>query len=396
MQITKKQIYISLFTVAAVLLLVWGFWPDPIPVRVNEAVTAPLEVTIEEEGITRVIDRYTVYAPVTGYRMRIAHQVGDTIHKNQKLFIMQPAPDLISARERDVSQARLNAARARLQQARENFSLATEERVLAEKELRRIENLHRSEIGSLMELEAVELEAKRALARERSAEFEIRVAEYEVEAALSAVQTFQMPGGNEELDIRSPVDGRILKIFDRSESVMQVGAPVLEIGEPGSIEIKVDLLSSDAVAVGKGTRVRIKRWGLESILEGAVKVVEPSGYTRYSALGVEEQRVPVIIDLLSARDEWESLGDGFRVVAEFIVWQGSEVLQVPSSSLFRDGEKWALFVVNGGKAHLRIVRIGRQSGMQTQIIEGLNEGEAVLTHPDERIEDGVRISIRNQ
>jgi len=395
MQLTKKQIYISLFSITIIVLILWGFWPDPISVRVDEARSAALEVTIEEEGITRVMDRYTVYAPVTGYRMRINHEVGDTIRSNQKLFIMQPVPDLLSARQRDVAEAQLKAARARLQQARENFKLSAEERLLAEKELQRIENLHRSEIGSLQELDNAEMAAKRALTRERSAEFAVQVAEHEVEGANSAVQAFQMPGGREQLDVRSPVSGRILKINDKSESSMQMGAPVLEIGDPGSIEIKVDLLSTDAVAVEKGTRVRIKRWGSDTILDGIVKVVEPSGYTRYSALGVEEQRVPVIVDLLSPRDQWNTLGDGFRVVAEFIIWQGREVLQVPSSALFRVGDAWALFVVSNGKANLRKVQAGHQSGLQTEITGGIKEGERVMTHPDERIEDGVRVSIRD-
>lgn len=394
MQVTKKQLYISLSVFLVILLIVWGFWPDPISVRVEEAKTGPLEVTIEEEGITRVIDRYTISAPVTGYRMRIRHEVGDTIQANQELFQIQPVPDLISARQREVAEAQLEAAGARLQQARENYNLAAEERKQAETELKRIQNLYDSEIGSRQALDQAELEAKRARTREASAEFAVKVAEHEVEAARSGVQAFQMPRGREQLGIRAPVDGRILKIHDKSEGTVQMGTPILEVGDPASIEIKADLLSTDAVAVEPGTKVRIKRWGNETVLDGIVKLVEPSGYTKYSALGVEEQRVPVIVEILSPRNEWGALGDGFRVVTEFITWQGYKVLQVPSSSLFRDGQEWALFVVNDGEAHLRNVEVGHQSGLQTEILSGLEEGEQVLTHPDERIEDGVRVRVR--
>ncbi len=395
MTITKKQVYLSIFVIIVILVVIWGFLPSPIPVNVDQVQEAPLEVTIEEEGITRVTDRYTISAPVTGYILRIQYEVGDSVKAGQELFQIQPVPDLISARQREVSQAQLEAAKARLKQAEENLNLTREEKRLADIELQRIQRLFNSDIGSQQGLDNAILVARRAAAQMASAEFSVNVAEYEIRAAKSALQAFQTSDGQEQISIGAPVDGHLLKINHQSEGTVQAGAPILEIGDPYSLEIKVDLLSTDAVQVDKGTKVRIKRWGSNRILNGVVKTVEPSGYTRISALGVEEQRVPVIVDIISSHKEWKRLGDGYRVVAEFIIWKGDQVLQVPSSSLFRaGGEEWALFVVNDGTARLRHVEIGHQSGLQTQITGGLQAGESVITHPDERIEDDVRIEMR--
>jgi HlyD family secretion protein len=396
LKITKKQIYISALVIAIVLLIIWGFLPSAISVNTDQAEVAPLEVTIEEEGKTRVTDRYTISAPVTGYILRIPFEVGDTVTAGQKLVDIQPVPDLISARQREVAQAQLEAAKARLKQANENLELALEEKRIADVELQRIQNLYEAGIGTEQGLDEAKLAARRAAAQKASAEFSVSVAKHEIQAAQSTLKTFQASGEKEEIAISAPVSGRLLQIHKKSEGTIQAGAPILEMGDPYSLEIKVDLLSTDAVKVEPGTKVRIKRWGNDRVLQGMVRRVEPSGYTRISALGVEEQRVPVIVDLISSRDQWERLGDGFRVVAEFIIWQGDNVLQVPSSSLFRiRGDQWAVFVVDDGTARVREVESGHQSGLKMQITDGLKEGEIVITHPDERIEEGTRVKADN-
>lgn len=393
MKLTKKQILLTLAAIIIIALVVWGFWPTSIPVRVEQASIAPLEVTIEEEGKTRVIDRYTVSAPVTGYSLRLPYEVGDTINTEQALLHIQPMPDLISARQRSVAEAQLEAAKARLEQARQTLELAKEENKTAEKDFNRLQNLFESGVGSEQGLDNARLSASRARTQLTSAEFAVKVAENELKVVRSTLQSYQVPGGREQIVIRSPVNGRLLSINHKSEGIIQAGTPILEIGDPLNLEVKADLLSTDAVQVQQGTPVRIKRWGSDKVLEGVVRVVEPSGYTRISALGVEEQRVPVIVDILSPREQWATLGDGFRVVVEFIIWQGEDVLQVPSSALFRTADKWALFVVEDNRATLRSVEVGNQSGLYSQITEGLDEGERVITHPDERIEDGIRIKF---
>jgi HlyD family secretion protein len=394
MNITRKQVYLSIFALIIVLLLIWGFLPSAVPVSVEEARIAPLEVTIEEEGKTRVIDRYTISAPVTGYLMRLDYEVGDSVRAGQELFAMQPVPDLISTRQSEVAKAQMEAARTRRMQALEQLALANEEKRLAETELLRLQNLFEDGIGSRQMLDHAELAAKRTASQQASAEFAVKIAEHEIRAAESALQAFQSAGREERISIPAPVDGRLLKILQKSEGSVQAGTPILEIGDPRSLELRIDLLSTDAVTLMKGTPVRIKRWGSEKNLDGLVKLIEPSGYTRISALGVEEQRVPVIVEIVTPYEEWRVLGDGFRVVAEFITWKGEEILQVPSSSLFRTAEaEWALFMVESGDSKLRRVEIGRQSGLYTQIVSGLEAGDQIITHPDERIEDGVKVRL---
>lgn len=395
MEIKKKYIYMAVFVIIILFMIVWGFFPSPVPVTVEQVQKAPLEVTIEEEGITQVADRYTISAPVTGYLLRIENDVGDSINVGQELFQIQPVPDLISARQQEVAQSQLEAAKARLEQAKENLSLARDEKRMADTELRRVQNLFNSEIGSKQGVDNAEITARRAAARLTSAEFAVQVAEHEVNASRISLQAFHSPVSQQEISIESPVQGRLLKIYHKSEGTIQAGTPILEIGDPHSLEIKSELLSSDAVQIVKGTPVRIKRWGADNILVGTVKLVEPSGYTRISALGVEEQRVPVIVNIISPHNQWQQLGDGYRVVAEFILWEGNNVVQVPTSSLFRTaGEQWSLFVVLNGRAHLRNVDTGRQSRLQTQITGGVQVGDNIISHPDERIEEGVRVESR--
>ena len=277
MKITKKQVYLSLFALFIVLLLVWGFLPSAIPVSVEEARVAPLEVTIEEEGKTRVTDRFTISTPVTGYVMRLEYEVGDSIRAGQELFWIQPVPDLIGARQREVAEAQLEAARIREMQAREQLRLASEEKRVADTELQRLQNLFEEGIGSRQVLDNADLAAKRAATQLASAEFAVKVAVHEIRAAESGLQAFQSARGEERISIPAPVDGSLLKIHQKSEGTVQAGTPILEIGDPRSLELRIDLLSTDAVKLIKGTPVRIKRWGSEQVVQGLVKTIEPSG-----------------------------------------------------------------------------------------------------------------------
>ncbi len=196
------------------------------------------------------------------------------------------------------------------------------------------------------------------------------------------------------MQVLSPVNGRLLGLRRESEGVVAAGQPLVEIGDPNALEIVVDLLSTDAVKVKPGTRVLFERWGGENTLEGVVRVVEPTGFTKVSALGVEEQRVWVVVDLTSPPEAWQRLGDGYRVEADFILWEGSDILQIPSSALFRHVGEWTVFVVEDERAARRKVMIGRRTGLRTQILSGLSEGELVILHPDEDIEEGRRVEAR--
>ncbi|MGB5589394.1 MAG: HlyD family efflux transporter periplasmic adaptor subunit, partial [Gammaproteobacteria bacterium] len=194
--------------------------------------------------------------------------------------------------------------------------------------------------------------------------------------------------------VSSPVAGRVLDLIRESEGVVSPGQPLVEIGDPAALEIEVDVLSADAVRITSGTEVEFHRWGGDAPLEGVVRVVEPRGFTKISALGVEEQRVLVISDIVSPRETWERLGDGYRVEAEFIIWQEPDVLKVPAGALFRKGDAWAVYVFDDGQAQLREIGVGRRSGLEVQVLTGLESGQAVIVHPSDDVADGVRVRNR--
>lgn len=393
----KKQLSIGAIALVVVAMLTYGFWPKPISVDTGLVERKGMELTIEEEGKTRVKDKYIISAPVAGMLQRIGFETGDYIRAGTTVARIKPsAPNLLDERQFAISNARLNAAQAALDQAKENLRLAAEEAAYNEKELIRIEQLHKNGIGSDQDLDRAKLANQRAQANKKSAEFGVKIAEHELESAKASVQWAQQSQTTTDdiLEIQSPVDGYLLEVPNKSERPVLTGEALMQVGDLKSLEIKVDVLSSDAVQIHPSTKVRIKRWGGDCILEGSVRIIEPAGYTKISALGVEEQRVPVIIDITSKEEDWDRLGDSYRIVAEFIIWQGENVLQVPTSALFRSGDEWALFTLEGGKAHRKTVKVGHQSGLNAEILDGLDEGETVLTHPDERIEDGVRVTPR--
>ncbi|MDH4285534.1 MAG: HlyD family efflux transporter periplasmic adaptor subunit, partial [Gallionellaceae bacterium] len=214
------------------------------------------------------------------------------------------------------------------------------------------------------------------------------------EAERTALKYSGKAGARKPVTVRSPVNGRVLKIPRISEGVVAAGQALLEIGDPSALEVEVDVLTADAVRLKPGTRVVFERWGGEGMLEGAVRVVEPAGFTKVSALGVEEQRVWVIVSFTSPPAKWQQLGDGYRVEAQFILWEESNVLQVPSSALFREGEGWSLFAVQEGRAVKRSVKAGQRNGLSAQILSGIAEGERVIVHPDDRVRDGVKVALR--
>ena len=198
----------------------------------------------------------------------------------------------------------------------------------------------------------------------------------------------------ERIPVYSPITGRVLKVAHECEGPVRTGAPLLEVGDPSALEIEVDVLSADAVKIKPGMQVLFDRWGGEGSLEGVVRTIEPVGFTKISALGVEEQRVLVISDFTSPREKWQRLGDGYRVEARFVLWHEDKVLQIPASSLFRYNEGWAVFVIDNGRAKRREVKVGERNGLTAQIIEGVKEGVRVINHPSDEVEDGRRVKVR--
>jgi HlyD family secretion protein len=396
MQLNRKT-GITLTAIAIVAALAWGFWPGPVPVEGAAVVRAPLRVTVEEEGRTRVKDRFIISAPVAGYLQRIQLEVGDAVTQGQTLAVMEPLrPEVLDPRSRARAEAQVAAAQAALKSAEEQVISARAEDVYAQAEFRRKQKLLRDALVSQGDLDQAQTHARQAAAAKRSAEFAVEVARFDREAAQTALQYSISGNGKEALEtvkLRAPVASRVLAIHHESEGVVVTGEDLLEIGDPAALEVAVDVLSADAVRIRPGGAVQLQRWGGEQPLDGVVRIVEPSGFTKISALGVEEQRVWVIADITSPRELWQQLGDGYRVEAHFILWDDEDVLQLPASALFRHANGWAVFAIRGGKARRVAVQTGHSNGLVTQVLSGIGAGEIVIVHPDDRIDDGVRVDL---
>ncbi len=395
---TRARIGISLLALAVAGALAYGFLPRPVPVDVAQVTQGPMAVTVEEEGKTRVMERYVVSAPMAGYARRIDLRVGDSVRAGQVVAALEPArSSALDPRSRAQAAARVKAAEAAVAAALESGRVAEAEAALARQELERSESLRRSNFISAQALDRARSEVARTQAARSASGHAANVARFELEiarAALASTTGLQAGALSETLQVRAPVDARVLKLVRESEGAVQAGDPLLEIGNPETLEAEVEVLSTQAVKIAPGSRVLVDRWGGETPLTGVVRIVEPTGFTKVSALGVEEQRVRVIVDFTSPREQWARLGDGYRIEARFVVWEGTDVLQVPAGALFRHGDGWAVFVVDGGLARQRPVEIGQRAGLVAQVRSGLSVGERLVDHPDDRIRDGVRVRAR--
>jgi HlyD family secretion protein len=385
-------------SVLVIGLLVWGFWPRPVLVELVEARRASMTVTIEEEGRTRVIDRFIISAPVDGVACRVRLDVGDTVQAGQTLLNISPLESrVLDPRSRAEAEARVAAARSALELARQQAEAAEASANFQRNEIRRLRPLAEQGVISSGAFDKAQMDLLTAEASLRSAKHAVEVAEYEQQAAET---TLKYSAGTVTGDpvirvpVKSPITGRILQIAHECEGPVTTGQELLVVGDPSLLEVVVDLLSADAVKVKPGMKVHFDRWGGDDPLEGRVRNIEPFGSTKISALGVEEQRVNVIADFVSAKEDWQRLGDGFRVEAWFVIWEDENVLQVPASSLFRLNDGWALFVVENGRARQRVVQIGQRTGLVAQILEGVKEGDKVVNHPSDEVADGVRITER--
>jgi len=394
----RARIGITLLALAVAGGLAFGFFPRAVPVDVVAAGTGPLAVTVEEEGKTRVMERYVVSAPLAGYARRIDLKVGDAVKAGQTLAVIEPArSDALDPRSRAQAAAQVKAAEAAVAAARENARAAAAQAELARQELERTTSLRQSNFISEQALDRARSEVTRTQAAQLAADHAVNVARFELDmarAALAKTARLQAGAPAETIEVRAPVDARVLKVVRESEGTVQAGQPLLEVGNPEALEAEVEVLSTQAVKIVPGAKVLFDRWGGETTLQGAVRVVEPTGFTKVSALGVEEQRVRVIVDFTSPREEWRRLGDGYRVEARFVVWEGNDVLQIPASALFRHDNGWAVFAVEGGRAKLKPVEIGQRAGLIAQVTAGLAVGEKVISHPDDKIRDGVRVKPR--
>ncbi len=384
-------------TALVTLVLVGGavFAALPKPVSVESALVdkGVLVVTINEDGVSRVKDRYVVSAPLSGNLARIVLNPGDAVAQGAVLARILPASaPLLDARSRSEATASVARAVAATKQAKAQIVRAQVALEYAKQEEARTRELFRKETVSQAELDRALLEVRTRQAELTSAEFADKVAAHELrmaQAALGRMDGKESESG-EQFVVPSPIAGRVLKVLQKSEGVVQAGASLLELGDPRALEIVADVLTSDAVHVHPGSPVTIEAWG-GAPLAASVRLVEPSAFTKVSSLGVEEQRVNAVIDLTAPYAEWAELGDGYRVEARIQVYRNASATRVPASALFRSGQKWATFVVEDTKARLRLVDIGRRNDSHAEVLKGLSVGERVIIHPSDQVSDGVRV-----
>lgn len=377
--------------------LVLGFRPTPRLVDTEVVGRGHLAVTVEAEGRTRVIDRYQISAPIAGVVRRLTLDVGDGVAAGDVVAVLDAlAAPALDKRSRQQAQARVAAAEAELAATREAVKAAEAADAYASSELARLDRLGRQGMVSRTELDKARSDARRAAAELASARFRVSTAQHELESARMQL-TFagELDGvGAGVVELRAPVAGRVLRRELESAHVAQPGDPILEIGDSARLEVEVDVLSADAVRIAPEMRVWLERWGEPEPLEGRVERIEPTAFTKISALGVEEQRVWVIVAIISPHARWARLGDAYRVNARFVLWEADDVLKVPTSSLFRQGDAWSVFVLADGRARQRSVRVGQRGALYSQVLEGVVPGDRVIVHPDREILDGVRARER--
>jgi len=395
----RQRVVWSVIALVILAMMIWAYMPAPVEVEIATVDRGPLQVTVDEDGKTRIKDKYIVSAPLAGRLLRIELEPGDPVTAGESLLatIRPRDPELLDARALAEARARLHAAEAALSQAAPRLEATEALRDLAQREFDRLNTLT-SETVSIKELDDAETLLRQRKQEYRAAEFDVEIARFEkaqAEAALLQVQGEAAAEDVGRFTIRSPTTGRVLRVMQESSAVVSAGTPLLEIGDPTDLEIVADLLSTDAVKVEPGDAVIIERWGGDDELRGVVRLVEPSGFTKVSALGVEEQRVNVVIDLVDPPEKRAALGDNFRVEVRIVIWQNNHVLRVPASALFRSGDDWAVFTVTHGRATLRPITLGRRTDLTAQVLQGLSVGDHVIRHPGDQIAKGVSVVGRN-
>ncbi len=381
--------------VAVVLAIVArAMWPEAIEVNAAKVAQGPMQVTLDEDGETRVRDKFVVSAPVAGRLQRIELEPGDAVVKGKTVVARLSTAEapLLDPRTRAELEAAAEAARAAVGQARAEFERSTAELARARTTLPRQQELMKAGAIAADALDEAETAVATATEARKAAEFAVSRSEYELQLARARLQAPTAAGGR-TVDVVAPVSGVILKRLRESETVVPAGEPLLEIGEPGRIEIVADFLSTDAVRIQPGAQVLIEGWGGGEPLKGRVRRIEPAGFMKVSALGVEEQRVNVLIDFENPSAATR-LGDAFRVEVRVIVWREENVVKAPVGSLFRRGNDWAAFVINGEQVHLVTAELGQRNDEEAQIVKGLSAGQTVVLHPPDTLTDGARVGVR--
>jgi HlyD family secretion protein len=377
-------------------LVAWGLWPKPVIIETGVVARSPLTVRVSEEGKTRVRNRYVVASPVAGNMRRVPLKPGDPVEAGKTvLTTIEPVvPPLLDPRARTQAEAAVALHEASRKQALESLASAKTAMKLAEADRDRMRAV--TQRGTLSESDRDRMEADASIkaAQVRASEFALQVMDYELAQARAVLDRPAGSSSNNLVTVTSPVSGRVLKVMQESETIVSPGSAILEVGDPADIEIEAEILSRDAVTIKPGDSVEIEQWGGENPLKGRVRRVEPAAFTKISALGVEEQRVIVLSDLIDVPEAAKSLGDRYRVEVRVAVWHSDQVMVVPSGGLFREGNAWKTFIYQNGRAHIATLEAGRSDGHLTEVLSGLHPGDKVLLHPPDTVKDGTPVIER--
>jgi HlyD family secretion protein len=383
---------------AAAAALVYAFVPPPAEIEVAQVRRGRLEVTIDEDGKTRIKERYIVTAPLGGELLRVQLHAGDSVKAGEtSLAVIQPSdPSLLDARAHTEALARVKAAEARLEHAKILLNRAQASKTYATAEHDRAEKLLPSKTVTQEQYDLSLHFLRTATQDVRAGEFAVRIATYELELAQAALIRTRAsePNHDSSLEVRSPIDGEVLRVLRESEGLLLPGTALMELGDPRDLEVEVDVLSADAVRIPLGGKVYLEHWGAPEPLLARVRLVEPQAFLKVSALGVEEQRVNVIADFVDPPELRGRLGDAYRVEARIVVWQSDDVLKCTAGALFRCEGGWAVYRVVHGRAVLTKVEVGQSNGLETQIVGGLKEGDEIIAYPSDQVHDGVRVASR--
>jgi HlyD family secretion protein len=398
--IHKRIALWALIGLVVIAGLASAFWPRSLPVDIEPVVTGPMLQTIDGEGETQVVDKFVVSAPTAGRLRRIESEPGDVVIAGETVVAeLEPSDaQLLDARTEAEVQAQLNAAMSAATLAEAEQAKAEAELKFARSELNRSRELAVKGTIAERELEAAERAFETNKASLSVAQANMQVRRYELQQIQSRLMTPAEMTAHRELCqcllLNSPIDGRILRVLRESEGFVQAGQGLIEIGDPSHLEILVDLLSKDAVQVSVGDTAIIENWGGSQPLTAQVRRIEPFGFTKTSALGIDEQRVNVVLDFVSPRSAWQGLGHGYQVDVNIVIWERDDVIKIPLTALFRDGEAWAVFVAEGGRARKRNVEVGVRNDSAAQILAGLEPADQIVVYPGVGLQEGVRIVAR--
>jgi HlyD family secretion protein len=385
-----KRSFMTLASIAAAILIALAFRPKPVQVETARAVKGPLQVTVDEDGETRAHDRFTLAAPIGGRLSRIELHEGDEVGPGTLIASISPLP--LDAREAAEIRARIQAAEARKQEAQQQLARWKNDHAQAQRDLNRARALAKERVIAHQELEQVENKQVSTNKEVEAAKFRVQSAIADVEREKAGLISLEeQTQASRLVALRSTARGRILRILEKSERVVPYGTPIVILSNPNKIEIVVDLLSTDAVKVKPGAPVIIENWGGPKPLRARVRTVEPYGFTKVSALGIEEQRANLIADFVDPPD---GLGDGYRIDARIVIWESPSVLKIPASALFRVGQEWNAFVIDNGRARLLAVEVGHRNASEAEITKDLTEGAEVILHPANDLKDDARVIPR--